>query len=411
MKGRLYLDDFDGAAADGLLSAKDDGSLRLFCYTPRCVHDRAWNPTTRAARGIIFDSRTGECVARPFPKFFNLGEMPETMPNALPDLRFAVEDKIDGSLGIAFFYAGQWQITTKGAFHSEQARFAAMKLLPKLNLDEAPRDHTLLFEIIYPDNRIVVDYGETERLTLLSAIETNTGKEKSIAGRAKLAKDLRTWTPELFQHRDVRNLPHGEAGTAREGYVVRYADGLRVKVKAPQYLTIHRLIDRVSPKRVLDMIEQGSDDETRALIPDDLAGEFDDVHATLKTSIDSLLRGAAEVYGELEPLLKVSRKEFAQKLLSSAPSRVVPLAFALADGKDERAAAIKVIRREMSASTDGPRSHGMLNAQSVDEHQIKRTDQTGERPEAGNGHAQSGSTKPVRFRHPVAHTDGSRWSA
>lgn len=31
-----------------------------------------------------------------------------------------------------------------------------------------PTGHTVLFEIIYPENRIVVDYGEMEDLVLLT---------------------------------------------------------------------------------------------------------------------------------------------------------------------------------------------------------------------------------------------------
>jgi len=38
-----------------------------------------------------------------------------------------------------------------------------------------PTGHTVLFEIIYPENRIVVDYGEMEDLVLLGAVHTATG--------------------------------------------------------------------------------------------------------------------------------------------------------------------------------------------------------------------------------------------
>ena len=66
---------------------------------------KRWDEYTRAARGIIFNKRTGECVARPFPKFFNLGEMPESQLNKIPKdpSNYEVYDKLDGSLGILYW--------------------------------------------------------------------------------------------------------------------------------------------------------------------------------------------------------------------------------------------------------------------------------------------------------------------
>ena len=48
--------------------------LRLFNYTELAQFQKAWNPVTRACRGLIINRLTGEIVARPFPKFFNHGE-------------------------------------------------------------------------------------------------------------------------------------------------------------------------------------------------------------------------------------------------------------------------------------------------------------------------------------------------
>lgn len=48
--------------------------LRLFNYTELAQFQKAWNPVTRACRGLIINRETGEIIARPFPKFFNHGE-------------------------------------------------------------------------------------------------------------------------------------------------------------------------------------------------------------------------------------------------------------------------------------------------------------------------------------------------
>ncbi len=91
--------------------------LSLFCYTNRCVYNRLWNDWNILARGLILDLATQQVIATPFPKFFNYGELSQT----IPDEPFEVYEKLDGSLGIAYHYQGQWHIATKGAFDSAQA--------------------------------------------------------------------------------------------------------------------------------------------------------------------------------------------------------------------------------------------------------------------------------------------------
>src|SRR4030095_2830850 len=62
----------------------DDGRLAIYTYTDQCVYENAWDEVTRNSRGHIFDLQTGECVAWAFPKFFNLGENKENLPECLP---------------------------------------------------------------------------------------------------------------------------------------------------------------------------------------------------------------------------------------------------------------------------------------------------------------------------------------
>src|SRR5262245_46069866 len=136
------LQELDAAVAADLVSRRDRGDLSIYCYRPRCAFDKLWNDVTRHARGIVLDRRSGRVIARPFRKFFNLGEMPETQPDALPATPFRVEEKLDGSLGIVFHHDGRWDVCTKGAFESEQARYARAELLPRYRMSEVPEHWT-----------------------------------------------------------------------------------------------------------------------------------------------------------------------------------------------------------------------------------------------------------------------------
>ena len=128
--------------------------------------------------GCIFlgweGSRQPLSIARPLPKFFNLSEYQGTIPDGVPN----IYEKLDGSLIILFHYQGEWEVASRGSFASEQAQMARVLLANyQADLGTIDREYTYLFEIIYPSNRIVVDYGSSRRLVLLAAVHTQTGVE------------------------------------------------------------------------------------------------------------------------------------------------------------------------------------------------------------------------------------------
>ena len=101
-------------------SRTNNDGLQLWNYTDRCVYEKMWTPITLSARGLVIDPANQKIVATPFPKFFNLGERPD----AVPSTPFEVFEKVDGSLIIIFFHNEKWQTTTRGAFDTEQAKWA-----------------------------------------------------------------------------------------------------------------------------------------------------------------------------------------------------------------------------------------------------------------------------------------------
>jgi RNA ligase len=224
--------------------------LVIFSYTRECQYDRAWDEVTRAARGIIFNKVTGELVARPFPKFFNLTEMPETSFGNLPDGPFSATVKMDGSMGIVYPYKGQYWVSTKGSLKSDQAKWATEWFRSNAGMSEIKKGWTPLFEIIYKENKIVVDYGDFEGMVLLAYIDNATGKEMSHEDLVKEGALLNVPVvrqetgfqkiEDLYEY--CKNLPH-----TQEGFVVTFANGLKVKIKGTEYCRIHKMISRMTP--------------------------------------------------------------------------------------------------------------------------------------------------------------------
>src|SRR5271170_895905 len=116
------LSKFDELVEEGFLRISEKDSLILYGYTDRCTFDRHWNEYTLVARGLIIHKFSGQVVAKPLSKFFNLNETEETSFKNLPkDMPYEAFEKVDGSLGIIFNYNGVWQVATRGSFYSEQA--------------------------------------------------------------------------------------------------------------------------------------------------------------------------------------------------------------------------------------------------------------------------------------------------
>lgn len=264
-----HLEHYERHVSMGYISKSEKEDLVLYKYTKKCVYDKVWNEYTRKARGIIFNRKTGECVARPYEKFFNIGELPETEIENLPKGGYKLYDKLDGSLGILYWHNGKPLISTCGSFNSEQAIEANKILKEKGYYDKLMSNHypfsrtlTLLFEIIYPENKIVCDYNGKRDLFLTGAIDRITGQDYDIYGIGlKNYLDYLNF-PRAIQYTDASlESAINSKGTItkdKEGWVYRNENGFRVKVKGDEYLRIHKLISGISPLFLWDSMNKGN---------------------------------------------------------------------------------------------------------------------------------------------------------
>lgn len=260
-------DDLAAAIEAGHVSRRQHPALPLsiYTYTRAAQYSRAWTTATLRCRGLIADDKTGEIVAWPFPKFFNVGEHDHGFDYAPPlpvDEPFEVYDKVDCSLGIVFHYDGRWHVASKGSFTSEQARWAQAWLDEGDTFLLTP-GVTYLAEIIYPENRIVVDYGRRRDLVLLAAFDA-TGREIRLSYAAPDWRDIgtvvRSWPamplPELLKLTEANARPDGQpaSGMHAEGYVIRYATGVRAKAKLAEYVRLHKILTGISERDIWRML-------------------------------------------------------------------------------------------------------------------------------------------------------------
>ncbi len=267
----------------GLLTARSHPThdLIIWNYTPQCQFEHAWDQVTLQARGLI-TRHDGTIVARPFGKFFNY----EEYQGAIPLETFKVTEKADGSLGILYFIDGKPLIATRGSFTSEQAERATKILYERYQsfFPHLMAHYTYLFEIIYPGNRIVVDYGNREDLILLTMIETATSHELDIHAQE--------WPFPVVKYydgiTDLASLRTIEEAN-REGFVIRFESGLRLKMKFAEYVRLHRLLTQINARIIWEYLRDGKSFNT---LLDRVPDEF---YAWVSSTRENLLAQFAEI--------------------------------------------------------------------------------------------------------------------
>lgn len=227
--------------------------LISFCYNQIAFFGNDWNWFEEHVRGIIFNSETGELVSRPMKKFFNYGEHGIAPKGEI----YCVQDKLDGSLGIPYLYGDNLYFATKGSFESEQAKWAtdwindpSRVYLRDQIFDLLKNGFTPVFEIIYPENRIVVDYKGREDLVLLCVIHNESGDElfedeNGYYWSGNVVEYKHYTLDEMIKLAEDLPLDH-------EGWVVTFEDRTKVKIKGVKYLRVHKLISTLSFSSVLD---------------------------------------------------------------------------------------------------------------------------------------------------------------
>lgn len=306
--------ELDTALKAGLITRKLHPHLPLsiYTYTRTAQYSRAWTTATIRCRGLIADDLTGEIVAWPFLKFFNVGEHEygNDFAPPLPDEPFEVYDKVDGSLGIVFHYNGRWRAASKGSFTSEQAMWA-QAWIDGHDTSRLKPDITYLAEIIYPENRIVVDYGDRQDLVLLGAYNSK-GEEGRLSwvdnDWKSIGSVVRTWPTlplsELLKLAEANSRPDGTptSGISTEGYVIRYASGLRAKAKLAEYVRLHKVLTGITERDIWRMAGmQRYADQPAKLVAKALGCPVDEItalQATGHSPLDALLDAVPDEFDQ-----------------------------------------------------------------------------------------------------------------
>lgn len=318
-----------------LVSVKKHPKADLFVYnyTPKVQYEKLWNEITLQTRGLILDAEMN-VIARPFRKFFNLEEH---QPEEIPQLPFDVFEKMDGSLGILYWINEKPFIATRGSFENEQSN-KATEILHQRYADtfiRLDRNSTYLFEIIYPQNRIVVDYGDIEDLFLLARIDNATGEDLPIYES--------TGFHIVKRYDGINDLQQLKAleEENKEGFVVRFKNGFRVKMKFAEYVKLHRTIAGISNVAIWEYLSEGkSFEELLEKVPDEFYTWVKKTQEEIINEFDKIFTECKLVFKEFE-----TRKETA---LYFQTQKYPSVLFSMLDGKTPDKIIWKMVRPKYS---------------------------------------------------------------
>ncbi|MCK5614538.1 hypothetical protein KAR91_72405 [Candidatus Pacearchaeota archaeon] len=313
----------------------EDENVRIFNYTQKCQFEKEWDEVTKQCRGLIMNVETGEILARPFPKFFNVGEHTDVYGLTVPDEIPIITEKYDGSLGIMYTFNGETRIATRGSFTSDQALWATKWWHENKGPEPYGNDQTHLFEIIYPENRIVVKY-EFSGLVHIGTLDTKTG----VAVKAIMPVK----TVEYIQPMDLRSLAGLNKENA-EGFVIYYPKAeLRLKVKFEEYVRLHKIVTGFSVIGVWEYLSKyGVGANIRIMAenaPDEFYEWLDGISEEIRKSYQHIESEAKRQFSII-PDCGDNRKDWADHIKQMDQPGI---GFAMLDKKDYKPLIWKMIR-------------------------------------------------------------------
>jgi RNA ligase len=246
---------------------------------------------------------------------------------------------MDGSLGIAFYYKGDWIVATRGSFVSEQATKATEMLKGLSILRNYPttglrNNWTYLFEIIYKENRIVCNY-DFEGLVLLGAYDRDTLKEiefETLVKSVALFPDVKV-VRKYNGVTDFKKLKE-MISDDREGYVIRFKSGKRMKIKGDEYVRLHRILTNFSTTDIWELLRTGGNiGEFLESVPDEFDNWVKETVRDLVVRYENLKKEYEWIYEHIMRVEKATtdRKVFSEFALRYKHSKLL---FMMLDGKD-----------------------------------------------------------------------------
>ena len=293
-----------------------NGRLMVVKYSKN-IFNTGWHKLAKLCRGKVIDIDTRKIVVYPFDKFFNLNEVDETKVEKIEKLinranNIYITEKKDGSAIIVTRYKGKLIVNTNGEFDNIQLRLAKKLLISKYSFfySNVPDGYTIIFELIHPNNRIVIDYGNEEKLYLIAIRDLSTYKLLGYSELKKFADRYRLDIVDSFNYSSLDKFIQKameDTSNKMEGWVFRvvgngfdqmfklkFAEYFKLS-RVKKYLTLHKTYELMVLSQLDDVIG-GTNDEIRGIINNHI-GIINGIFNSVKDEILEISSNLEAEYG------------------------------------------------------------------------------------------------------------------
>jgi len=307
-----------------------------------------WCEIIKMCRGLIL-TEDYNIVAKPFEKFFNLHEENIKVDESI--LNYELIEKLDGSLIITYFnpILNKFECTTTGSFESEQAKMANDILINNNIYEKLYMSYTYCFELIHPENRIVVDYGDIKDVILLGVFDINTGKK--VIEKLDGVKN-----PKKYKFNNLNELNNFLQNSKNfEGFVIETDDKKLHKLKTQEYIKLHYLKNQLNKKSAFDLYYDslGSLESVKNYDIQEINDYYSKEFKNIKNILDNELNIINDLYNKyieqnfkiIQNLTEVEKnKHFALYVIGKTPKQYHSLLFEFKNKKSFDKFAQKVLK-------------------------------------------------------------------
>ena len=224
--------------------------LYIYGYYSDSGRKIIWDDINKYCRGIILDGE-GNIIERPFNKFWtfqqyisnNLILLNDCQILRLPEGDFRITEKVDGTMVTLYWLHNTPYLATQRSFTNVKAIEATKILHEKYShlYSVFNRNYTYVFEAIYPETRVLIDYGDMRDLILIGVIDKETGIPLPVPDIG--FRTCRDYSHQYGHIKDFNDLCDLDLNN-QEGFVIYYESGETIKLKFPWYVKAHSLLDQ-----------------------------------------------------------------------------------------------------------------------------------------------------------------------
>ncbi len=315
----------------------------------------------RECRGLKFYP-DGTVAARPYHKFHNMNERPETLETNVDFTQpFDILEKLDGSmvhpivLKDKLFWCTKMGITdvVKPVLHFMEAN-SSMKY-DKFGRDMLDAGYTPIYEWCSRQQRIVVDYPE-DQLVLTALRHTRLGTYSIHDELVQVAEPygfpiVKAWPGDFEGIAEF--VAATEGNEDEEGYVMRFHTGHCLKMKNSWYCRIHKVKELLEfEKDVIGLILRDEQDDAKVFMLDEDKEAIDRFTEKLFVEMKATAERLEWIVIAARDNLNDSKKRFALEVaLPHVPPVEKGLLFEIWDGYDPLEAVKNLVLTNTGSST------------------------------------------------------------